>query len=76
MDTTVTPPFAVWQILRDGLPKAVTLQGWLSPTVFLLEYSGTGPVSTGIVNLLTEDIGLRCYTGSLASAPQSVQFFP
>lgn len=76
MDTSVTPPFAVWQILRDGVPIPVSLQGWLSPTVYILEYVGTSPAATGFINLLTMDPGLRSALGAKAAAPQSVAFFP
>lgn len=76
MDTTVLPPFAVFEGVLDGIPTTPIDLAWASSTVLEVDFPGGALSTSGVLNLLTENANLRAATLDTAKPPQTIDFFP
>ncbi len=76
MDTGVTPALASFDVVVDGVPLPIASWVWASPFFSDITVIFPAPVVSGFFRYNFVDVNLRNSSGTIAVAPQIIQFFP
>lgn len=75
MNTGVTPANASFEVVIDGTPETPFVGAWQDSDTLRFTFAGVPSVS-GYWKYISRDVNLHGTDGSVAKAPQVVQFYP